>query len=101
MVSGYITSNRAGGTGSDDIYYFKLIVPPPKRIFNPFVNFELSVFDQATGQPIPFVKVHYVNQTLNQTFTFETDSNGQLTARLDTNNIYKSNSKKPISLVKK
>jgi len=65
--SGFFTSNRPGGKGKDDIYYFS---EPP-------LEFELigTVFDEATGSPIANANVVVVDSDGKQ-YPITTDGNG-------------------------
>ena len=48
--TGYFTSNREGGKGSDDIYHFEITRPPS-------VSVRGMVVDQRTGQPVDSAEV--------------------------------------------
>ncbi len=52
--AGFITSNREGGKGDDDIYYFEDKTPKPK-----IINVLLNVFakEQGTDNPIPQTRI--------------------------------------------
>lgn len=65
--SGYFTSNRPGGRGKDDIYYFK---EPP-------LEFAIigTVYDDNTGATIEGAKVNVIGSDGN-TFSATTDGNG-------------------------
>ncbi|MCB0612622.1 MAG: OmpA family protein [Phaeodactylibacter sp.] len=48
-TEGYFTSNRSGGMGKDDIYFFQMaILGTPVQV---------DVVDLATGDPVPYAKV--------------------------------------------
>lgn len=63
--TGYLSSNRAGGKGDDDIYFFELD--------NPAIN--ISVSDDK-GKPLPFAKVKIMDDDLKAR-EFTTDSSGK------------------------
>lgn len=48
-TEGYFTSNRSGGKGKDDIYFFEM-----KPLGTPV---QVDVVDISTGDPVPFAKV--------------------------------------------
>ena len=64
---GYFTSNRAGGKGQDDIWRFMM----------PNLEFALqgTVYDKATGTPLPDAKVEVVG-TDGSSFSAMADANG-------------------------
>jgi len=72
---GFITSNREGGKGDDDIYYFKDMTPPPK-----VVNVLLNVATKTTAengeeQVLPQVRVMLYddnNQTIDGNLSSQT-----------------------------
>lgn len=65
--SGFFTSNRPGGKGKDDIYYFK---EPP-------LEFAIigTVYDDKTGTPIQGATVNVIGSDGN-TYKLSTDGNG-------------------------
>ncbi|MCO6480262.1 MAG: OmpA family protein [Phaeodactylibacter sp.] len=48
-TEGYFTSNRSGGRGKDDIYFFRMI--------SKGTPVQVDVVDLSTGDPIPFARV--------------------------------------------
>jgi len=67
-INGYISSNREGGQGSDDIYKFQ---------FTPSLSLEGYVTDGINNQPLDSVQVTLVDQNTNTTMgVVETDENG-------------------------
>lgn len=65
--AGYLSSNRSGGKGSDDIYAFSV----PQAT----ITLSGTVFDKDTRQPIPEAKVELVDQEGN-VITVTTDRVG-------------------------
>lgn len=60
-MNGYVSSNRPGGLGSDDIYAWSSNKPLGDR---PFVSGELLVLDAQTGTPIPLANVRFLKSML-------------------------------------
>lgn len=65
---GYYCSNRAGGIGGDDIYFFEL---DPK-----FKTIAGSINDEKTKEPIPFAKI-YIQGTDGSIVEAISDKNGR------------------------
>jgi len=59
---GYVTSNRAGGMGSDDIYRFKQNQELPAELCEQALSGVVT--DEATGEPIPNAKVSLMDSTM-------------------------------------
>lgn len=83
--SGFVSSNRAGGKGMDDIYSFEIRpasetpAEPEKRdsLSAPIFAVEGIVVDKATKQPLPNTEIVLVNKnTSEQTSTFS-DAEGR------------------------
>jgi len=83
--SGFVSSNRAGGKGMDDIYSFEIRpasetpTEPEKRdsLSAPIFAVEGIVVDKATKQPLPNTEIVLVNKnTSEQTSTFS-DAEGR------------------------
>ncbi len=67
-ITGYISSNREGGRGSDDIYKFK---------FTPSLSVEGYVTDAVNNQPLDNVAISLFDQgTSNKVAETTTDKNG-------------------------
>jgi peptidoglycan-associated lipoprotein len=64
---GYLTSNRPGGKGQDDIWRFMM----PNLVF----ALQGTVYDKLTGQPLPDAKVEVVG-TDGSSFSAMADGNG-------------------------
>ncbi len=99
--SGYLSSNRPGGMGSDDIYAFNLNSPLPSfgLIANPKlyenklkqereVVFKGTVTAQATGAPIQGATISFVDPTNNLQHICSTDSDGGFSIQLDKEVVY-------------
>ena len=67
---GYVSSNRKGGVGSDDIYAAKLIAP--------LCDYELNVqvVDEYTKKPLAGARVDLFDNVENKLATKTTDNNG-------------------------
>lgn len=59
---GYVTSNREGGMGSDDIYRFQQTKEMPEELCQQALSG--TVTDEATGEPIPNAKVSLMDSTM-------------------------------------
>ncbi len=70
LLSGYFTSNRPGGRGGDDIYYFEQRMPQPKP----------PKPDTITGKPIVF-KILLEGYVLEKILADPTDPNSQVLGR--------------------
>jgi outer membrane protein OmpA-like peptidoglycan-associated protein len=94
--SGYISSNRIGGKGLDDIYTFEIIpavaeVPPTIDSLStgaPIFAVEGIVVDKVTKQPLPNTEIVLVNKnTSEQTSTFS-DAQGRFDFKLGSETQY-------------
>ena len=65
-ITGYVSSNREGGMGSDDIYKF---------IFTPALDIDGFVTDDINGQPLDSVKIKLFDQKTS-TLVAETMTDG-------------------------
>jgi len=74
--NGYISSNRDGGMGDDDIYKFNRTPPLMLKMF---------VFDGGNGQPIQNSKVDLKNSKGQILASFMTDENGFAEHEIDRN----------------
>ncbi|PCH75822.1 MAG: flagellar motor protein MotB [Flavobacteriaceae bacterium] len=78
--SGYISSNRKGGMGDDDIYSFERTPPPPSP--SPFKIIG-TVIDQINKLPITGATVVIFDKSGTEIVTLTTDSNGKFEYPLD------------------
>lgn len=67
---GYVSSNRSGGQGSDDIYTFKKIQPLCD------VLVQVTVTDDETGEPIPNATVSLFDAQGNKVLTKQANEQG-------------------------
>jgi outer membrane protein OmpA-like peptidoglycan-associated protein/tetratricopeptide (TPR) repeat protein len=67
--TGYFSSNRPGGKGSDDLYHV---------IFNNKVNFILAgkITEKGTGIPIPMVNIKLTDEGKNDSVSVQTNEKG-------------------------
>ncbi|MFS4494776.1 OmpA family protein [Maribacter sp. 2308TA10-17] len=79
--TGYISSNREGGVGSDDIYKFK---------FTPSLSIAGKITDEINKKPLDSVKVKIYNQKTNSIVAeLLTDEKGHYRTFLTRNSDYK------------
>ena len=76
-VSGYISSNRTGGKGLDDIYTFTIV--PNKPVY----AVEGEIIDRATGQPLNNIDVVLYNKTTGSKLTGVSDATGKFNFSLE------------------
>jgi len=82
--SGYLTSNRKGGKGEDDIYAWskdESLKPKeektPKKLSDKCITIKGSVVNQEFESPISFAMVELFNRCTGEISSFKTDKNGQ------------------------
>ena len=80
--TGYVSSNRSGGKGSDDIYAFKKTQPLCD------VLVEVTVKDDETGKPIPNAMVSLFDSTGTKILSKQSNQQGivELLIECETNN---------------
>ncbi|WP_276573974.1 OmpA family protein [Solitalea lacus] len=78
--SGYLSSNRKGGVGMDDIYQFA------EKVLQ--FRLEGTVVNRKTGKPLNNAIVTLYNQELNSNLKATTDNIGAFTFNLDGNSDY-------------
>jgi outer membrane protein OmpA-like peptidoglycan-associated protein/tetratricopeptide (TPR) repeat protein len=90
-TTGYITSDRPGGAGRDDIYAFTKLRPVPVKPV--VVSIQGRVRDQKTRQIIPFSTVSLYRVEPGNNFvaldTFKTDQTGQYKFALERGKDYR------------
>lgn len=70
--TGFVSSNRKGGLGKDDIYGAKLIRP-----FEMILRTKGVVTDKETDQPVADAMIHYIDPLTNDTLTVASNDNGE------------------------
>lgn len=89
--TGLMTTNRPGGAGRDDIYYFRRLPEKPKVPV--VISIQGRVRDQKTRQIIPFSTVTLYRVTPDKNFvsidTFKTDQTGTYKFSLEQANDYR------------
>ena len=75
--TGYVSSNRKGGKGSDDIYSIKELELPCE------VNITVKVINQDTKAPIAGARVELYDTFENKLSTMTTDANGGATFKAE------------------
>lgn len=78
--TGYVSSNREGGKGSDDIY--KIFEKKPLKLFTN-VMVEGKVLDKDDNIAIPNVLVYIYDSQFNHLKSVETNNNGEFMVELD------------------
>lgn len=81
--TGYVSSNRAGGAGADDIYAFSLLVPYKAGVF-----VEGVITEQSNGQVLPNSIVVIKNDKGEIVAELKTDEQGRYTAELEEDRKY-------------
>lgn len=75
-MNGYLSSNRDGGKGLDDIYRFKVISEEVKVPQKPIFAVDGQVLEKGTGLPIDNVKIILTNKTKGTETTTISDGRG-------------------------
>ncbi|NND88919.1 MAG: OmpA family protein, partial [Flavobacteriaceae bacterium] len=75
--TGYVSSNRIGGKGKDDIYMIKELEQPCVVMMN------IQVVDENTDQPISGARVDLYDILENKLSTKTTDSNGMVSFKAE------------------
>ncbi len=101
MKSGYFTSNREGGKGADDIYFFQVdtmvkpteAAPEEKKdevaVEDNWLQLPVRVFDEETLKPLANADILLINTTTGERIETKSDSVGISSARLNKNETYK------------
>ncbi len=76
-ISGFISSNRKGGKGLDDIYNFKIV--PAKQV----LAIEGEVIDKATSSPLTGINIVLENLSTGRKMNLPTNAEGKFRFELD------------------
>lgn len=90
-VSGFFSSSRPGGLGSDDIYAFRGLKDQPLIPSEPKLNIPLLsgfVKNKQTLEPIENGLVFLLNSKTNKVKVLKTDSNGYFKTPIDKDVVY-------------
>ncbi|WP_423126836.1 carboxypeptidase regulatory-like domain-containing protein [Gaoshiqia sp. Z1-71] len=82
---GYFVSNRKGGSGSDDIYSFRLDEAP----------LNLLIVSKQANQPVPDTEIEISDQQGNVIASGKSNADGRFAAKLKLNAEYRINAGKP------
>jgi len=83
LQKGFFASNRAGGSGSDDIYAFDQIVPVCD------VALAVQVVDANSGKVLPMTSVAIYDESNNKVADKTTDKNGFVRFKYECNQAFK------------
>jgi outer membrane protein OmpA-like peptidoglycan-associated protein len=101
MKSGFFTSDRSGGKGSDDIYFFKWIVPEIPEVINTMIDARFEVRNLTTNEPLPNAKLTLRDEKSDSLFFVFSDENGVVNVLLDSTKQYQIVAEKDSFLKKK
>ncbi|MBL7904064.1 MAG: OmpA family protein [Bacteroidales bacterium] len=102
LASGFFSSDRPNGLGSDDIYAFRKASKPVKQgeetkpalaVSN--LNISGKVIDKTTGIPIPGTKVFLLSTKTNKVKVLETGPDGVFTSPVEKGVLYIAKAEKP------
>lgn len=95
LVSGFFSSNRPGGEGSDDIYAFRVTEPEQQQKITPLtptkpkmLAMHGKVVDKNTRKPVEKARVFVLNTKTNKVKVLETDPNGEYTMPAEKDVLY-------------
>ena len=83
ISEGYLSSNRPGGKGSDDIYHVRALQP-----IQPIVDVKGVVVDAFQQNRIPNALIRIINEKGNRVAEVYSDADGLYTARLTVGSSY-------------
>lgn len=101
LTSGFFSSNRPGGQGSDDIYAFrKAIQPEKKQVIDQLLLPASSsivgyVKDKTSKMPLADTRVFVLNTRTNKVKVLNTDMNGYFSMPVETGVLYAARAVKP------
>jgi outer membrane protein OmpA-like peptidoglycan-associated protein/tetratricopeptide (TPR) repeat protein len=85
--SGFLSSNRSGGKGDDDIYGFRNLKGFQDKIED--CNISGTITDRHTQEPLDFAKVILYNQKGEKLGIVETEPDGKYIFPIDCGGVYK------------
>lgn len=96
MASGFFSSDRPGGQGSDDIYSFRKAKQPVKKmITTEKLLVSGYVKDKTTKMPLAGAKVFVLNTKTNKVKVLETDPDGYFSTPAEKGVLYVTKAVKP------
>ena len=84
--SGFVSSNRAGGKGDDDIYSYKNMPRFQDKIKECYLAGTIT--DKQTGEPLPYAQVLLIDAAGNKLKEVETKADGKYDFGIDCGNVY-------------
>ncbi len=84
--SGFVSSNRAGGKGDDDIYSYKNMPKFQDKIKECYLAGTIT--DKQTGEPLPYAQVLLTDANGNKLKEVETKADGKYDFGIDCGNVY-------------
>lgn len=90
ISEGYLSSNRPGGKGNDDLYHVRALQP-----IQPIVEIKGVVVDAFQHNRIPNALIRIVNEKGHKVAEVLSDADGLYTARLTVGNVYSAEISEP------
>jgi len=85
--SGFLSSNRSGGKGDDDIYSFENLVKFKQKVQDCYLSGTIT--DKSTGEPLDFSRVILYDNQGNELGSYETKLDGKYSYPVDCGSAYK------------
>jgi len=85
--SGFLSSNRSGGKGDDDIYGFRNLGEFKDKIED--CSISGTITDKRTQEPLEFARVILYDQTGKKLSVYETQEDGKYVFPIDCGEVYK------------
>ena len=85
--SGFLSSNRSGGKGDDDIYSFRHLMNFKDKIEDCYLRGTIT--DKETHQPLDFARVILYDEQGKELGSFETKQDGKYLYPIDCSSVYK------------
>ncbi len=101
LTSGFFSSDRPNGQGSDDIYAFRKATQPIKKdiqglpLFADKLQISGYVKDKTNKSPLPGAKVFMLNTKTNKVKVLETNSDGYFSTPVEKGVLYVTKAAKP------